>query len=106
MTVQLMMFDFTLIGLLSQDLRESAAWITTKRKEAREAGNMYQVGKQPVDLKALNPKQRLAYSVVQLHHHNFNNILPSEPLRMIITGTACTGKLSMHWLNVWENSIF
>ena len=73
-------------------LRESATWITTKRKEAREAGNMYHVGRQPVDLTALNPNQRLAYGIVQLHQHNFNNNLPSEPLRMIITGTAGTGK--------------
>ena len=78
---------------IPQDLfRESATWITTKRKEARQAGNMYHVGRQPVDLTALNPKPHLAYSIVQLHHHNLNNNLPSQPLRMIITGTAGTGK--------------
>ena len=78
---------------IPQDLlRESATWITTKRNEAREAGNMYQVGRQPVDLTALNQKQHLAYSIVQLHQHNFNNNLPSQPLRVIITGTAGTGK--------------
>ena len=71
---------------MPQDLlRESATWITMKQNEAREAGNVYQVGRQPVDLKAINPNQHLAYRTGQLHQHNFNNNLPSEPLRMIIT---------------------
>ena len=35
---------------------------------------------------------RLAYDIVAHHYHNFNNHMSTELLRMVITGTAGTGK--------------
>ena len=44
---------------------------------------------QPVNQEQLNADQRLAYNI---DHEAVNSQTPNEPLRMIITGTAGSGK--------------
>ena len=73
-------------------LRESEKWIAKQRNEVREAANIQEMERQPVDLTALNHRQNLAYSIVQQHKRRLNENVPTEPLDMIITGTAGTGK--------------
>ena len=75
-------------------LRESASWITKQRNIAFEdpSAAARQQRHHPVNLTALNTKQRLAYDIVAHHYHNFNNHMSTEPLHMVITGTARTGQ--------------
>ena len=73
-------------------LRESEKWIAKQRNEVREAANIQEMERQPVDLTALNHRQNIAYSIVQQHKRRLNENVPTEPLHMIITGTAGTGK--------------
>ena len=73
--------------------RESANWITKRRNEAREDPTVvHRRQHQPLNQEQLNVDQPLAYNIVAVHHEALNSETPNEPLRMIITGTAGTGK--------------
>ena len=74
-------------------VRESANWITKSRNEAREDPTVaHRRQHQPVNQEQLNADQRLAYNILAMHHEALNSETPNEPLRMIITGTAGSGK--------------
>jgi hypothetical protein len=69
-------------------LRESPGWIYSKRKEAEELGQQYHEDHLcATDLETLNEKQRLAFDIIT--SHNGDN---AEPVHMIVSGTAGTGK--------------
>ena len=75
-------------------LRECGGWIHSKRKDSEQSTcNNISVRtancEEQINLSTLNDKQRLAFDLV-LDHANSDNQL--EPLRMIVCGTAGTGK--------------
>ena len=71
-------------------LRESANWITKRRDEALEDPIRRQ--QETVDPARLNRQQMLAYNILASHHAALNSATPPEPLQVIITGTAGSGK--------------
>ena len=76
-------------------LRECPGWISKQRKDAEERGRQpltaqAQNGHEPaIDPATLNDKQRLAYDIVTSHAQSVDT---SEPVCMILCGTAGTGK--------------
>ena len=70
-------------------LKESPGWIYSQRKEAEEHGQHFREDDQQcvIDPETLNEKQRLAYDIIT--SQNGDN---SEPVYMIVCGTAGTGK--------------
>ena len=74
-------------------LGDCPTWIKTRRQEARESINSCQQRHmQPVELHLLNREQQTAYDTVSCHYHAHMNGEAPQPLRMIICGTAGTGK--------------
>ena len=74
-------------------VRESANWITKRRNEAREDPTVVHMRqREPVNPEQLDVDQRLAYNIVAMHHEALNIEAPNEPLHIIITGTAGSGK--------------
>ena len=88
-------FDWTTAGRTMPPglVRDSANWITKRRNEAGEDPTVvHRRQHQPVNPEQLNVDQRLAFNIVAMHHDALNSETPNEPLRMIITGTAGSGK--------------
>ena len=74
-------------------LRESVNWITKHRNEALEDPSVLnRRQQQTVDPARLNRQQMLAYNILASHHAALNGATPPEPLQVIITGTAGSGK--------------
>ena len=74
-------------------LRESANWITKRRNETLEDPSVVnRRQQQTVDPTQLNRQQMLAYSILASHYAALNGATPPEPLQVIITGTAGSGK--------------
>ena len=74
-------------------LRESANWITKGRNEALEDPSVLnRRQQQTVDPARLNRQQMLAYNILASHHAALNGATPPEPLQVVITGTAGSGK--------------
>ena len=74
-------------------LRQSANWITKGRNEALEDPSVLnRRQQQTVDPARLNRQQMLAYNILASHHAALNGATPPEPLQVIITGTAGSGK--------------
>ena len=70
-------------------LKESPGWIYSQRKEAEELGHQFQEDEQQpvIDPETLNEKQQLAYDIITSEIGD-----NPEPVRMIVCGTAGTGK--------------
>ncbi|XP_028394466.1 uncharacterized protein LOC114518659 [Dendronephthya gigantea] len=77
-------------GVPGDLLRESPGWISKQRRDAEEQGMQYHTGDQQVvvDPGTLNDKQRLAFDIITASMANDE----CEPLHMIVSGTAGTGK--------------
>ena len=74
-------------------IRESANWITKRRNEALEDPSVLnRRQQQTVDPARLNRQQMLAYNILASHHAALNGATSPEPLQVIITGTAGSGK--------------
>lgn len=73
-------------------IRESAKWIKTTKAASNDLGSM-PIPRAPVNISTLNTEQSIAYTIVQQHCYNLStNQQSSTPLRMIVCGTAGTGK--------------
>ena len=71
-------------------LRACPQWVAQQKKES--SGKMQCEPMAPVDISNLNNNQKLAYDIVQQHHQARHADKATAPLRMIISGTAGTGK--------------
>ena len=74
-------------------LRDAAKWITVQRhlstSTSDRSSNLHN---QPINVDSLNHKQRCAYTLIQQHHTRVRTGENPQPLYMIISGTAGTGK--------------
>ena len=69
---------------------EAAKWIRTTKTNMHDQG--LNIQRRTVDITTLNTEQSIAYSIVQHHHNSLSLNQQPPPLRMIICGTAGTGK--------------
>ena len=76
----------------ADSLKESPGWISKQRKDAEEQSQQYQQSDQQVavDTGTWNNKQRLGFDIITSMADD-----DSEPLCMIVSGTAGTGHI---WL--------
>ena len=70
-------------------LKKSPGWIYSQRNEAEELGHQFQEDEQQpvIDPETLNEKQQLAYDIITSEIGD-----NSEPVHMLVCGTAGTGR--------------
>ena len=71
-------------------LRECPKWISMQRTISRDSAVHRQLPS--VDISTLNNKQRRAYELIQSHSSRILSGESPEPLHMLVSGTAGTGK--------------
>ena len=74
-------------------LRECPNWIISQCHLSKVSSNSTWHGQLPaVDVTSLNSKQKHAYDLIQDYHVRFLSAGTTDPLHMIVSGTAGTGK--------------
>ncbi len=71
-------------------LRQCTTWIATQRRETPDYCHSRQLPL--IDTATLNTEQHLAYDIITSHHRQLTADQHPQPLQMIVSGTAGTGK--------------
>ena len=81
-------------GFSADLLRNCPTWITSQRRlsESSQWAGVRHRQLPEVDISTLDSKQRCAYDFIQSYHTQFMSADIVDPIRMIVSGTAGTGK--------------